>query len=64
MRPQSAVIAMNIIADLLFYFRETPVASCWDPCRFKVSEEALHGAVVPTVSPATDTLCQAIPPDK
>lgn len=54
MRSQSAVIAMNVITNLLLCFSKVPVASCWNPFGFKAFEEAFHRAIDAPVSRMKD----------
>ena len=62
MGPDLTVITRYVIRNAALCFTEMTVSGVWYPFRFKATEEALHRAVIPAVTPSTQTLFNLISP--
>lgn len=56
MRPERAVITLDVICDRMRGFTEAHASHNGNPLIFRLTEEALHWAVIPAISPPTHTL--------
>ncbi len=62
MGSELAVITRYVIRNAALGIREVTVADVRYPFCFKAAEETLHWAVIPAVSPSTQTLFNLVAP--
>ena len=62
-RPDAVVVIQDITADFSPGFVPAYVTIHRHPFCFQTAEEALHGTVIPAVSPPTDALFYSVTPE-
>ena len=62
-RSDTVVVVQYVIINLLPGLVLVDVTIRWHPFCFQTAEEAFHWAVIPAVSPPTDTLLYSVTPE-